>query len=245
MDYPGYGDCRGIAGSGILCFQVIGYCPASGTDMDFAAARSQLIDKLKSEIKDRRVLEVMGHIPRERFVPARLRNSAYQDEPLPIGNGQTISQPLIIAMMTQALELNGDEKVLEIGTGSGYQAAILAELCREVVTTERIPTLAESAARILAELGYSNVKVLPAGLDLGWKPESPYDGIIVTAGSPRISDVLLEQLAEGGKLVIPVGSYEIQQLYQVTKFKERNITRDLGGCRFVPLIGKDGWAERY
>jgi protein-L-isoaspartate(D-aspartate) O-methyltransferase len=243
MDIPGYGGPRNITDSGILYFPVISRWLIPGAGMDFSAARAQLIDHLRLEIDDRRVLEAMGHIPRERFVPSRLQQAAYRDEPLPIGNGQTISQPLIIAMMTQALELKGNEKVLEVGTGSGYQAAILAELCREVITTERLPTLAESAGIVLAGLGYKNVRIYLAGLDLGWQPESPYDGIIVTAGSPHIPEILLEQLVYGGKLVIPVGSYEIQQLYQVTKSPEGNIIRDLGGCRFVPLIGKDAWIE--
>jgi protein-L-isoaspartate(D-aspartate) O-methyltransferase len=211
--------------------------------MDFTAARAKLIDHLKTEIFDRRVLEVMGRIPRERFLPAQHRQVAYLDEPLPIGSGQTISQPLIIALMTQALELSGNEKVLEIGTGSGYQSAILAELCREVITTERIPVLAESAGKVLNNLGYKNVKIRLAAQDLGWPAESPYDGIIVTAGSPGIPDVLLDQLGVGGRLVIPAGSRETQKLYQIIKLKERNIVRDLGGCRFVPLIGRDAWTE--
>ncbi len=212
--------------------------------MDFAAARARLVDHLKSEVYDRRVLEVMGRIPRECFVPSRYQNSAYMDEPLPIGNGQTISQPLIIAIMTQALELTGDEKVLEVGTGSGYQTAILAELCREVITTERLPVLAGSAAIVLGELGYKNIRIHTSGGDLGWPPESPYDAIIVTAGSPQIPDALLEQLGMGGRLVIPAGSFETQRLYQVTKLSDKNIVRDLGGCRFVPLIGKDAWTEK-
>jgi protein-L-isoaspartate(D-aspartate) O-methyltransferase len=211
--------------------------------MDFAAARAKLIAHLKTEIYDRRVLEVMGRIPRERFLPPHFQQVAYLDEPLAIGSGQTISQPLIIALMTQALELTGNEKVLEIGTGSGYQSAILAELCREVITTERISVLAESAGTVLNNLGYKNIKIRPAGQDLGWPPESPYDRIIVTAGSPRIPEVLLDQLGSGGILVIPVGSRETQHLYQIIKLKERNIVRDLGGCRFVPLIGRDAWIE--
>jgi protein-L-isoaspartate(D-aspartate) O-methyltransferase len=211
--------------------------------MDFAAERARLIRHLASEINDRRVLEAMAHIPRELFIPKSERPYAYLDEPLPIGREQTISQPFIIALMTQALELKGNEKVLEIGTGSGYQSAILAELCREVVTTERIQALAESAKKVLDSLGYANIKFKLAGKELGWQPEAPYNGIIVTAGAPRIPDSLLEQLDWGGRLVIPVGSRFTQQLYLVTRLKEKTITRDLGGCRFVPLIGDDAWNE--
>jgi protein-L-isoaspartate(D-aspartate) O-methyltransferase len=211
--------------------------------MDFAAERAKLINHLKSEIDNWRVLEAMGRIPRERFVPAGFQSSAYLDEPLPIGKDQTISQPFIIALMTQSLELQGDEKILEVGTGSGYQAAVLAELSREVITTERILVLAESAKRVLDSLGYTNIKFKLASNELGWPVEAPYDAIIVTAGSPRIPQALLEQLAFGGRLVIPAGSRDSQQLYQVVKLKEGNIVRDLGGCRFVPLIAEDAWTE--
>lgn len=209
--------------------------------MDFAAERARLIEHLKTGIKDQRVLIAMGRIPRECFVPDDSECSAYDNEPLPIGYRQTISQPLIIAMMTEALKLTGDEKVLEIGTGSGYQAAILAELAREVISTERIPSLAESARNVLACLGYTNVRICPAEDHLGRAADAPYDGIIVTAGAPRVPDALLDQLAIGGRLVIPVGSRDIQELYQITKLKDRKIYHSLGGCHFVPLIGKDAW----
>jgi protein-L-isoaspartate(D-aspartate) O-methyltransferase len=209
--------------------------------MDFTAKRTQLINSLKYEIKDTRVLEVMGRIPRERFVPDRFAFAAYYNEPLSIDYGQTISQPLIIALMTEALELTGNEKVLEIGTGSGYQTAILAELARSVVSTERIPFLAEKARILLNDLGYTNITIHLTGNRLGWEASAPYAGIIVTAGSPQIPSYLLEQLAIGGKMIIPVGSKELQQLYRITRRKDGNNIENLGGCRFVPLIGTDAW----
>jgi protein-L-isoaspartate(D-aspartate) O-methyltransferase len=209
--------------------------------MDFGQKRAKLVKHLQSQIKDTRVLSAIERIPRECFVPERLEEGAYQDSPLPIGHKQTISQPLIVAMMVQALELTGQERVLEIGTGSGYQAAVLAELVRQVITTERIASLAESAGRALRSLGLTNVQIHLTEDSLGWEKEAPYDAIIVTAGSPRIPERLLDQLAVGGHMVIPVGSRELQQLYQITKLKDRNIVRDLGGCRFVPLVGHEAW----
>jgi protein-L-isoaspartate(D-aspartate) O-methyltransferase len=145
--------------------------------------------------------------------------------------------------MTEALELTGDEKVLEVGTGSGYQTAILAELARKVITTERQPPLAEAAEEILDRLGYTNVAVHLAEETLGWQREAPYNAIMVTAGAPRVPDDLLAQLAIGGRLVIPVGSRYLQELYKVTRHKKKNVIQDLGGCRFVSLIGKDAWEE--
>ena len=211
--------------------------------MDFEAARAKLITHLGSEIRDERVLAAMAHVPRERFVPPAEQHLAYEDRPLPIGLDQTISQPFIIALMTEALELNGNEKVLEVGTGSGYQAAILAELARLVITTERLPALAESARNVLDSLGYTNVVVHLAEETLGWQREAPYDAIIVTAGAPRVSADLLAQLAIGGRLVIPVGSRYVQELYKITKRRKKNLVENLGGCRFVSLIGKDAWEE--
>jgi len=211
--------------------------------MDFAAMRAELIRSLSAEIGDKRVLEAMARIPRERFVPAEARYLAYADKPLAIGQEQTISQPLIIAMMTEALELAGDEKVLEVGTGSGYQAAILAELCRLVITTERLPSLAETARKTLSGLGYTNIEIHPAGETLGWQRDAPYDAIVVTAGAPTVPPTLVEQLAIGGRMVIPVGSRYLQSLYKVTRGKKRNRVQELCGCRFVPLIGEDAWGE--
>ncbi len=211
--------------------------------MDFAKARARLIEELSLEVKDRRVLEAMARVPREEFVLPEYRGSAYEDSPLPIGFGQTISQPLIIAMMTEALELSGDEKVLEVGTGSGYQAAILAELARLVVTTERIPALAERAREVLSKLGYQNVKIYLSGENLGWPEEAPYDAIIVTAAAPKVPPELLEQLQVGGRMVIPIGSRYLQELYKITKGEKKNTVQNLGGCRFVPLIGRGAWEE--
>ena len=211
--------------------------------MDFEAARAGLIEHLSSEIRDKRVLAAMARIPRERFVLPESQQFAYDDRPLPIGLDQTISQPFIIALMTEALELTGSDKVLEIGTGSGYQAAILAELARSVITTERLPALAEKARGVLDSLGYTNVAVHLAEETLGWQGEAPYDAIIVTAGAPRVAVDLLAQLAIGGRLVIPVGSRYVQELYKITKRKKKNIVENLGGCRFVSLVGKDAWEE--
>ena len=209
--------------------------------MDFKAARARLIQRLSTEIRDKRVLAAMSRIPRELFVPPEEQRLAYEDQPLPIGHDQTISQPFIIALMTEALELKGDEKVLEVGTGSGYQAAILAELCRLVITIERVPTLAESAKKVLDRLGYQNVEVYLADATLGWQKDAPYDAIIVTAAAPDLPPDLLAQLAIGGRMVIPVGSRYVQELCKITKHREKNTVVNLGGCRFVCLIGKGAW----
>lgn len=212
--------------------------------MDFEAARVRLIEHLSSEIRDEPVLAVMARIPRERFVPPGEQDLAYEDIPLPIGLDQTISQPLIVALMTKALELTGNEKVLEVGTGSGYQTAILAELARLVITVERLPALTEGAKRVLDSLGYTNIEVHLAEGTLGWPTEAPYDAIVVTAGAPRVPVDLLAQLAIGGRLVIPIGSRYVQELYKVTKRRKKNIVQNLGGCRFVPLIDKNAWEEK-
>ena len=209
--------------------------------MDFEAARAGLIEHLGSEIKDKRVLSAMARVPRELFVLPEDLEAAYEDVPLPIGLGQTISQPLIVALMTEALGLGGDEKVLEVGTGSGYQAAVLAELTRSVVSVERLPSLAMSASRVLARLGYKNVAVYLAEETLGWPAEAPYDAILVTAGAPRIPVDLMGQLAIGGRLVVPVGSRQLQELCRVTRHSKKNEVKKLGGCRFVPLIARDAW----
>ena len=211
--------------------------------MDFAAERVRLIEHLSAEIKDKRVLAVMSRIPRERFVPSENRHLAYEDMPLPIGLGQTISQPFIIALMTEALELTGKEKVLEIGTGSGYQAAILAELAHLVITIERLPALAETARKVLASLGYGNIEIHLCEETLGWPEGAPYDAIMVTAAAPGVPPDLLAQLAIGGRMVIPVGSRYLQELYKITRQRKKNKIQNLGGCRFVSLIGKGAWEE--
>jgi len=211
--------------------------------MDFEAARAKLIEHLSSEIQDKRVLVAMARTLRELFVPLEERPFAYEDMPLPIGSEQTISQPFIIALMTQALELTGDEKVLEVGAGSGYQAAILAELAKEVITVERLPALVEGTRRVLDKLGYTNVTVHVAEEALGWKREAPYDAIIVTAAAPKVPSELVAQLRIGGRMVIPVGSRHVQELCKIVRRTDKNIVENLGGCRFVPLIGKGAWDE--
>lgn len=202
-----------------------------------------MIAHLSTEIRDKRVLEVMSRIPREKFVPEESRSLAYEDRPLSIGYEQTISQPYIIALMTEALELTGSEKVLEIGTGSGYQTAILAELSKTVITVERLPALAESARKVLNSLGYTNIEIHLAEETLGWKKGAPYDAIMVTAAAPNIPDDLLAQLAIGGRMIIPTGSRYIQELCKVKKYKDKNRIQNLGGCRFVALIGKNAWED--
>ena len=194
-------------------------------------------------ITDKGVLEAMRKVPRHRFVDDRLKDSAYFDHPLPIGCGQTISQPYMAAFMTEALELSGKEKVLEVGTGSGYQAAILAELAGEVRTIERISELADGARGLLVTLGYTNISVGTGDGSEGWKEFAPYEAIIVTAASPDIPDALLEQLADDGRLAIPVGSQYSQELIVVSKSGGQVYRKNLGGCVFVPLIGKFGWKE--
>ncbi|HEY4712308.1 MAG TPA: protein-L-isoaspartate(D-aspartate) O-methyltransferase [Dehalococcoidia bacterium] len=210
---------------------------------DLEQARENLLRYLDHEIADKRVIEAMRRVPREAFVSQEQYHVAYDDRPLSIGFGQTISQPFIVALMVQALELKGDEKVLELGTGSGYEAAIVAELAQKVVTVECIPELAESARQVLDKLGYSNIKVHVAGKTLGWPEGAPYDAIIVSAGAPTVPQVLLEQLAWNGRLVIPVGSRWQQALLRVTKLRKGNNIENLGGCYFVPLIGEGAWEE--
>jgi protein-L-isoaspartate(D-aspartate) O-methyltransferase len=208
---------------------------------DFDAARADLIKHLDAEIRDKRVLAAMARIPREEFVPPESRFLAYEDGPLPIGWEQTISQPFIIAIMTEALELKGKEKVLEVGTGSGYQTAILAELVAKVISVERIHALVESAHQTLENLGYKNIELHLAEETLGWQKGAPYDAVIVTAAAPDIPEDLLLQLVVGGRMVIPVGSRYSQELYKITREKGRNKVQNLGGCRFVALIGKGAW----
>jgi protein-L-isoaspartate(D-aspartate) O-methyltransferase len=210
---------------------------------DLERARENLLKYLEYEIADKRVIEAMKRVPREAFISQEQYQAAYDDRPLGIGFGQTISQPFIVALMVQALELRGDEKVLELGTGSGYEAAILAELAQKVVTVECIPELEESAKQVLDKLGYSNIEVHVAGRTLGWPEGAPYDAIIVSAGAPTVPQVLLEQLTWNGRLVIPVGSRWQQELLRVTKLKKRNNIENLGGCYFVPLIGEGAWGK--
>jgi len=208
---------------------------------DSERARENLARYLDHEIADKRVVAAMKRVPREVFVPREHCYEAYDDRPLSIGFGQTISQPFIVALMIQALELKGHEKVLELGTGSGYEAAILAELVKEVITVEIISELATSAKWALDKLSYSNVYIYGAGEALGWPEKAPYEAIIVSAGAPCVPQVLLDQLTWGGRLVIPVGSCWQQELLKITKYEEGNKVENLGGCYFVPLIGKGAW----
>jgi protein-L-isoaspartate(D-aspartate) O-methyltransferase len=214
------------------------------TDADLQAAKDEMLrSQLRQRgIHDQRVLEAMGTVPRERFVPADLRANAYGDRALPIDCSQTISQPYIVALMTEALELSGDELVLEVGTGSGYQTAILARLAHEVVSIERHAALTLQAEAALAELGCSNVTLLTGDGTLGWPPRAPYDCIMVTAAAAECPPPLLAQLAEGGRMVIPLGDRESQVLQLMRKQSGRLRITDLSSCRFVPLIGEQGWS---
>jgi len=211
--------------------------------MDMETARLRLMHQLSHEIRDKKVLDVMSRVPRELFVPPSSQHAAYENIPLPIDMGQTISQPFIVAMMTEAMGLTDMDKVLEVGTGSGYQTAILCELANRVVTVERHQRLLDRAKDVLTMLGYTNVEFHPTEKTLGWPQGAPYDAIIVTAGAPKVPQVLLDQLAVDGRLVIPVGSRFEQDLMQVIKRKEGVVSTNLGACRFVPLIGEGAWDE--
>jgi protein-L-isoaspartate(D-aspartate) O-methyltransferase len=194
-------------------------------------------------IADERVLEAMADIPRHFFVPPSEQMDAYADCPLPIGHGQTISQPYIVALMTELMDLSGNEKVLEIGTGSGYQAAILARLSHKVFTIERIPELAQEAALRLEELGVDNANVVESDGTIGLPNEAPFDGILVTAAGPTVPPPLLEQLAEGGRLIIPVGSRSGQMLEVWRRINGENQRQAVAPVAFVPLVGEHGWDE--
>lgn len=211
--------------------------------MDFAIPRERMVTEqlARRGIRDARVLRAMGKIPRHRFVDEALSGRAYGDYPLPIGERQTISQPYMVALMTEALELVGHERVLEIGTGCGYQTAILAELCGKVYSIERIKALADRAIQTLDSLGYYNVLLRVGDGSLGWREEAPFDAILVTAAAPTIPDPLVEQLAPKGRLVIPVGDAYSQELRKGVKEDDAVRWTDLGGCVFVKLIGDQGW----
>ncbi len=213
---------------------------------DFAREREMMVRyQLASRgIRDPRVLEAMGSVPRHLFVPAEYADDAYADGPLPIGEGQTISQPYMVAWMTELLALTGQEKVLEIGTGSGYQAAILSLLADEVTSIERSAELAAEARERLRRLGCRNVEVIEADGSGGYPERAPYEGIIVTAGAPEIPSPLKEQLADGGRLVIPVGASSMQELVLAIRDGDEVVLRNLGSCAFVPLVGRYGWAAR-
>jgi protein-L-isoaspartate(D-aspartate) O-methyltransferase len=212
-------------------------------DDHFKIARQRMVETQIAArgIRDKRLLEAMAKVPRHLFVDEALWHQAYGDHPLPIGHGQTISQPYIVARMTQELGLKGDEKVLEIGTGSGYQTAILAELARSVFSVERIPALLQRARKVLDRLGYRNVWLKLDDGTWGWKEHAPYDAIMVTAGSPTVPEPLLEQLADPGVMVVPVGDEYSQALTKVIKRDGHIETSFLEGVRFVKLIGDHGW----
>jgi len=210
---------------------------------DYTMERNRMVEEqlVSRDITDPGVLQAMRTVPRHRFVPSSWEDSAYSDSPLPIGQQQTISQPYIVALMTQALELKAGDRVLEIGTGSGYQAAVLAEIAREVYTIEKLETLLARARNVLDALGYDNiVSKLHNGTE-GWPEHAPYNAIMVTAGAPEIPEPLLNQLKEGGRMVIPVGDKMLQELLKVTRKTGEIEVEKIGGCRFVSLCGKYGW----
>jgi protein-L-isoaspartate(D-aspartate) O-methyltransferase len=211
--------------------------------IDFPKARLKMVEEqiISRGIKDPELIAAMKKIPRHLFVEEALQSQAYSDYPLPIGEKQTISQPYMVAIMTEALQLTGKEKVLEIGAGSGYQAAILAEMSEKVFSIERIRSLAIKARKLLYDLGYLNIEIKFSDGTFGWMEESPFDAIIVTAGAPDIPQPLIDQLAIGGRLVIPVGDAFVQDLIRIIKTEEGIKKEDLGGCRFVKLIGRYGW----
>jgi protein-L-isoaspartate(D-aspartate) O-methyltransferase len=214
----------------------------------FEAERRRMVEEQLAGrgIRDPLVLAAMGKVPREKFVPAGQAAFAYEDGPLPIGEGQTISQPYVVAVMTEALRLARTDRVLEIGTGSGYAAAVLAEIAAEVYTVERIAALADRARGHLAALGYANVHVFTGDGTLGWPEHAPYDAIVATAGGPRMPPALLEQLAIGGRLVIPIGPFPYEQcLIRVVRAAADDYRHEeLDPVAFVPLIGAQGWPER-
>ncbi len=220
--------------------------PSPSKDDDFKDLRRRMVEQqLQARgICDAAVLRAMGQIPREVFVPEEFRYDAYKDGPLPIGCSQTISQPYIVALMTELLKLGPGDKVLEIGCGSGYQSAVLHSITSNVYSIERISALVHQAEQVLCSLGYASVKIRTGDGSLGWPEEAPFDAIIVTSGAPDIPESLKSQLAEGGRLVIPAGTRQTQTLYCVERRCENFIISEHSGCVFVPLIGAYGWTER-
>ncbi|MFP4501475.1 MAG: protein-L-isoaspartate(D-aspartate) O-methyltransferase [Candidatus Hydrogenedentota bacterium] len=218
---------------------------SNSNEPDYDRARRQMVETqvARRGVQDTRVLEAMGRVPRHRFVPAELAQCAYEDKPLHIGCGQTISQPYMVARMTELLALRAGDRVLEVGTGSGYQTALLAELAREVVSIERHEALADQARTRLEACGYENVQVVCGDGTLGWPERAPYDAILVTAGSPKVPAALVDQLAEGGRLVCPAGTAEMQRLRIITREGGELHERDSISCVFVPLVGAQGWPE--
>jgi len=227
------------------CLMVLNCCRKKGVRVDYKELEKErkvmVVEQIKERgIRDRRVLEAMEKVPRHEFVPVEYRAFAYEDSPLPIGEGQTISQPYIVALMTECLNLGGEEKVLEVGTGSGYQAAILSELAKEVYTIEIVEPLAERAEELLKNLGYRNVKVKCGDGYMGWEEYAPFDGIIVTCAPEHIPQPLIDQLAEGGRMVIPVGEVHFPQVLKLIEKREGKATvRNVVPVRFVPMTGDE------
>lgn len=213
--------------------------------IDLINAKKNLFKSLSNAVDSKSVIEAMERVPRENFVPPESRHLAYLDIALAIGEGQTISQPYIVAIMTKALGLKSTDRVLEVGTGSGYQAAVLSLLSPQgkVATVELIPSLAKRAAALLAEMGYDNVEVSEAGFTMGWPSLGPFDAIIVAAAAPRLPESLIGQMAVGGRLVVPVGTRKNQELIQVLRTGEGLSIQALGRCRFVPLIGEEAFPK--
>jgi protein-L-isoaspartate(D-aspartate) O-methyltransferase len=214
-------------------------------ETNFAALRRAMVaDQLAARgIHDRRVLAVMGELPRERFLPPERRHEAYGDHPVPIGAGQTISQPYIVALMTQELDVRPEHRVLDIGAGSGYQTAILARLAERVFAIERIESLARSARAVLGELGIDNVELKVGDGTLGWPEAAPFDRVLCGAAGPDAPGSWLAQLADGGRIVMPTGGREIQELVAIDRCGERATRRSICGVRFVRLIGEQGWED--
>ena len=211
---------------------------------EFQIPRMRMVERLRNHYKiaDEKVLDVMNRVPRHHFVPEALKSQAYKDNALPIAGGQTISQPFIVARMTELLVLTGRERVLEIGAGSGYQSAVLASLARKIFAVERIPNLAKEALDKLRRLGFQNVSVRNADGTNGWEVYAPFDAILVAAGGPSVPEPLLKQLKVGGKLVIPIGEdQKTQTLVRVIRTENGYESADFGPCAFVPLIGEHGW----
>lgn len=213
-------------------------------DSMLAAAKEEMLRHVGRHVRDQRVVDAMASVPRERFVPGDLRARAYDDVALPIGEGQTISQPLIVAMMLDALRLRAGDRVLDIGTGSGYQAAVLGVLVQEVITVERVPALVIGARAALDSLPCDNVHVFAAIDVLGWPDRAPYDAIVVAAGAPHVPRELIDQLADGGRLAMPIGTLASQELVLVTKTSHGVELARFGPCTFVPLIGTGAWSDR-
>ena len=211
----------------------------------YAGQRRKMVEEQLVErgVKDLRLLEAMSRVPRHLFAQDSLQHRAYGDTPLPIGENQTLSQPYIVGAMTEALALKGEERVLEIGTGSGYQTAIIAELARQVFTIERLNNLSRKAQKILEGLNYMNIVFKMFDGTYGWPDQAPFDAILITASAREIPESLIKQLGDGGRLVAPVGETDKQKLVVLTKKGDRVSRKNLGDCKFVPLIGKYGWSQ--